>query len=329
LEKKKDKILITAIGSEAGRFVISSYKKLGFEIIGTDIYFREILPNAKQVDVFYQVPLVTDRQGYINALSDICRKENIQFLIPLTDPEVDVLSGCHQHFQGFGTKICTENEDTIRILRDKYAWYTHLTNEAGINTIPTYRHFDAFQKHCGVYPMVAKPVRGRSSEGLYKANAKDELPLVVQQSESYIFQPWLDGDIIVSDVLATGESLVAAIHRMEWLRSKNGMGTAVELFQDETLTQMLSAVLRKIPFRGSFNIESLRLGGKYYIMDINPRFSAGVAFSGLVGYDFAEQHLNLYRDMPYEKLFNNATFFAVKQYNEIFMNKDNFFSIKT
>jgi carbamoyl-phosphate synthase large subunit len=95
------------------------------------------------------------------------------------------------------------------------------------------------------------------------------------------------------------------------------MGTAVELFQDETLTQMLSAVLRKIPFRGSFNIESLRLGGKYYIMDINPRFSAGIAFSALAGYDFAESHLQEFRGMGYQKISAYERLFSVKQYHEI------------
>lgn len=31
--------------------------------------------------------------------------------------------------------------------------------------------------------------------------------------------------------------------------------------------------------------------GEYYLIDINPRFSAGVGFSKLAGYDFVKNHL--------------------------------------
>jgi carbamoyl-phosphate synthase large subunit len=35
-------------------------------------------------------------------------------------------------------------------------------------------------------------------------------------------------------------------------------------------------------------------GSDFYLIDINPRFSAGVAFSSMVGYDMVLAHLNCF-----------------------------------
>lgn len=41
-------------------------------------------------------------------------------------------------------------------------------------------------------------------------------------------------------------------------------------------------------------MEFIQSKGKYYLIDINPRFSAGVAFSRMVGYNMVLNHLNCF-----------------------------------
>lgn len=315
----KYKILVTAIGSQAASYVINSYKKLGYQVVGTDIYIRQLLPNANLVDEFYNVPLIYKEKEYAQRLLEICTKEKINYLIPLTDPEVDLLCNYHEIFANTGTRICIEQSQTIHLLRDKLAWSKFFFKFSDINIIPTYSNFAEYQTYSGLFPLVVKPQKGRSSEGYYKANNIDDLPLSIRQSEKYVFQPWFDGEIIVSDIFADGKTVWAVMHRKEWVRTKNGMGTAVEVFKDERLTKMIHAVISKIPFRGTLNIETLKMGDRYHLMDINPRFSAGIAFSGLAGYDFAEQHINLYHGIANKKLLDYPDLFAVKQYHEIIM----------
>ena len=41
-------------------------------------------------------------------------------------------------------------------------------------------------------------------------------------------------------------------------------------------------------------MEFIKSDNKYFLIDINPRFSAGVAFSLLAGYDMVNNHLNCF-----------------------------------
>lgn len=313
------KILITSIGSAAAQFAISSYKKLGYKVIGTDIYDCSLLHNASLTDEFYKVSISAHTEKYLRELLDICKLELIDYIIPLTDPEVDILSLNKHLFIEQGTIICIDDEQKIRLLRNKAEWPPIFKAEAGIKTIPTFSDYEVYLLQCGIFPLIAKPSTGRSSQGFFKANHPDDLPVSVKRSDTYIFQPWLSGEVVVSDILADREMIYAIVNRKEWLRTKNGMGTSVELFSDTILNQAIHSFFSKISFKGVLNMEWLFHKGEYYLMDINPRISAGVAFSGLAGYDFAEQHLNLYSEKPCGKLFDYASFIAVKQYFEIVM----------
>lgn len=71
-----------------------------------------------------------------------------------------------------------------------------------------------------------------------------------------------------------------SIPREELLRTKNGAGTTVRIVPDSDLMQMASYIGKKLNVRGCINMEFIRSkDSTYYLIDINPRFSAGVAFS--------------------------------------------------
>ena len=51
--------LITAIGSFSVDIAIKNLKKMDFRVIGCDIYPKEWIANALDVDSFYQAPYIT------------------------------------------------------------------------------------------------------------------------------------------------------------------------------------------------------------------------------------------------------------------------------
>ena len=71
---------------------------------------------------------------------------------------------------------------------------------------------------------------------------------------------------------------------------------------------------KKLQILGAINIEFLCSAHHCYLMDINPRFSAGIAFSHLAGYDIVKNHFLCFQNEPIE---NNVTItpcYAVKRY---------------
>ena len=79
---------------------------------------------------------------------------------------------------------------------------------------------------------------------------------------------------------------VVTLTRRELLRTANGLGTAVEIQPDHPLDAVCGRILAYANTVGTVNMEFIHHEGEYYFLEVNPRFSGGVGFSTLAGYDF-------------------------------------------
>ena len=55
---------------------------------------------------------------------------------------------------------------------------------------------------------------------------------------------------------------------------------------------------------------------KYYLIDINPRFSAGIAFSNFIGYDMVTSHFNCFWNEPIQSAVSFDEQIICKRYRE-------------
>ena len=99
-------ILVTAIGSFSADAVINNLKQAKYYVVGCDIYSQELLANTLDVDSFYQAPLATGKEGYLEFIYEICEKEKIDYIIPLTDVEVDILNANREFFLEKNVALC-------------------------------------------------------------------------------------------------------------------------------------------------------------------------------------------------------------------------------
>ena len=294
--------LVTAIGSFSGVAVISSLKKNKIsKIVGTDIYPKTWIPSSTLVDFFYQVPIFSDETLYLNKLIEIIIVEQIEFIIPLTDPEVDFLSKNRNQIECYNVIICIPNDETISICRDKLTFYNFFKKNIKVNLIPTFEPFN-YLKSFYDFPIIAKLKNGRSSEGLYIIDSEEELNNKLNKLHNYILQPLFKGEIYTVDLIRDNKRNKSfAISRKELIRTKNGAGMSVEVSYNKHLNALAEYIGRKLNINGCINIEFIFKDGKYYLMDINPRFSAGISFSIIVGYDMVINHLNCFTGNEIQK----------------------------
>ena len=284
-------ILVTAIGSFSAETVINNLHKANHKIVGMDIYPKEWVANSLIVDVFYQSPYATDESRYVDSLLKICKDEMIDYIMPLTDVEVDVINEKRALFED--VIICLPKEETINVCRDKYKLYNFLLDKGVECLIPTQK-VEADMRDWNQFPAVVKPMGGRSSEGLYYVKNSDELFTHIKNDglNDYIIQPKIEGMVLTVDVLRS-EEFFTATPRMELLRTKNGAGTTVRVFKDDKLIQTVKQIAEALDIKGCVNFEFIKMNdGEYKFLECNPRFSAGVAFSCLAGYDYVTNHYN-------------------------------------
>lgn len=278
--------LITAVGSASAAPVLQSLKKLGHRVIGCDIYPREWNVVSTQVDAFFQAVLATDEEAYVNQLMDAVEREHVDYLIPLTDVEVDVLCRCKANFASIGCTVCVPDEPCAALCRNKQRMAEMLCEKGVCTTIPTFSPY-GYEPSEGEYPLMLKPLNGRSSQGQTVAHSAEEFHAALASRSDLIAQPYLPGDIFTIDVARDLYGNVQCLCRQELLRTVNGLGTTVRLLPDHPLEAICASVAREANVVGVVNMEFIGRGDTYYFLEVNPRFSGGVGFSILGGVDFA------------------------------------------
>lgn len=311
--------LVTAIGSFSADIVIKNLKKNGIRVIGCDIYPSEWIADAGNTDTFFQVPYATEEPRYVERLLSICDQEQVDAIIILTDVEADVWNRHREELKAHSITLCLSGEETMLLCRDKRKMSSFLSQKGLGNPIETVDLLEADIDTIS-YPAVVKPYNGRSSQGLHYISSLEEMKsfLTFQEAGDFVVQPYYKGSIITVDVVRqeeTGES--AVICRKELLRTGNGAGTSVLVFTNENLEAMCREIAEAIHINGCVNFEFIEgEDGIYRMLECNPRFSGGVEFSCLAGYDCVSNHIKCFTGETIEPFHGITDMYIARKYEE-------------
>ncbi|WP_345785154.1 ATP-grasp domain-containing protein [Xanthomonas campestris] len=293
-------ILVTSIGSMSGVSVLSALRACSdARIVGSDIHPRNWVAASTMVDDFVALPPGQAADDYADALLGVCLREQIGLVMPLTDPEVDVLAAHKAHFANHGVTICTSDADAIALARDKLALHARFSGDPRVAAIPSFPLCQVAD--LPAFPLLVKPRRGRSSQGQRILHDAEDLASAHRHldPDDYLLQPYRPGAVFVADVVRERVSGAGqCLCREELLRTANGAGTTVRVAVAPDLEAQALHVAATLDLHGCTNIEFLRLDDRYLLMDVNPRFSAGVGFSVLAGYDMPAAHLACFTGSP-------------------------------
>lgn len=340
----KNTVLVTAIGSFSADAVIRSCRREGFRIVGCDIYPAEWVASSMDVDVFYRAPYATDTEAYRSFIRQICETEQIDYVLPLTDAEIDVFQQWRQEDQtcpGGRAVVCMSDMETIRLCRNKGRAAKLLEEKKVCRTIPGKRlsellsasEYSGEESFAGLsYPLIIKPEDGRSSQGLRRIFDSREMELAVSQlkgqAERYLVQPLISGGITTADVVRSHETgACVCLPRRELLRTLNGAGTSVQVFRDPALEKICEEIAGALDVKGCVNFEFIEHHTEqgeteWYFLECNPRFAGGVAFSCMAGYDMVKNHLRCFAGKEPEPAGKIQNQYIARRYTEYRMKED-------
>lgn len=288
------KILLTSFGSFSGPCIAKSLKdNFNATIVAIDINDEPYLTGTEYIDTFIKAPHSRNSHDYLDFLKATILNKEINYVLPLTDLEVDLLARSDNLTSETNTIICMPNTRTIHLCRDKSLWACIL-KEKGFNTIPTINRGDLIKP---TLPIVAKPKNGRSSQGFMKLNDTKSVAALVENKhfDNYILQPYISGKNYVVDAVRDFYGNCITVCREEITRTSNGAGLSVLVRENEELSLITERILAELNIHGAINIEYLESEGIYYAMDINPRPSAGIEFSVLSGVDIPKHHIECFQ----------------------------------
>ncbi|MBP5489022.1 MAG: ATP-grasp domain-containing protein [Lachnospiraceae bacterium] len=311
-------ILILAAGT---RNKIVQYFKRTFDGIGkvvaTDA--SKLGPAIYDADKFYIVPPIT-ANGYIDVILDICRREQINGVLSLIDPELSLLAKNEQRFRELGVTVIGSSYELCERSLDKMQMY-HWLKEHGYNCARSWKEreefFAAVDSGEITYPVFVKPYRGSASISISKAHDKETVDLLYDHSEDLMIQEFLRGQEIGVDVyidLISGE--IVSIFTKKKILMRAGETDKAVSFKDPELFAMIEKFVKEAGFRGQIDIDIFEIDGQYYISEVNPRFGGGYPHAFESGCD----HMKL----VLENLKGNANARNIGAYDEgVYMMKYN------
>lgn len=250
-------------------------KKLG-KVIATDM--SNVAPAIYDADKFYQVPRIT-ADGYIDIIFDICRKENINAVLSLIDPELSLLAKHKNKFEDLGVTVIGSDYRLCEMSFDKMQMYEWLTIH-GYKTAQSYTNKEAFYQSIETgkitYPVFVKPIRGSASIAVNKVQNKKMIELLFELDDNLMIQEFLQGQEIGADVyidIISGE--VVSIFTKKKLVMRAGETDKSVSFKDEKLFKLIERFVSEAGYLGQIDIDIFNINGEYYISEINPRFGGG------------------------------------------------------
>lgn len=292
-EKKEGKavnILFCSVGRRCE--LLKDFRKtMGdkIKIVVTDN--SPVAPALEFADRAYLVPLISD-PSYISIILDICRKEKIQAVTTLIDPEIMLLAKHRKEFEAIGVTVLAPYEETAKLCFNKYDMYRFLVSK-NIPTIKTYGTYEEFlqdyENNKISFPIFVKPRTGSGSVGARKIDTPELLRQVTEQDESLIIQELMTGKDLDADVYVdTISHKPVAIFSKKKLSTTIGGANKTISFKDDNLFAFVEKVMSVMQFNGPLDMDFFYQDGQYYLSEINPRFGGAYLHAYGAGVDFVK-----------------------------------------
>lgn len=280
-------ILILSAGTR--NKVVQYFKKAVGEsgkVVATDMQL--IAPAIYEADKFYIVPRITE-SGYIDLILDICRKEQINAVLSLIDPELSLLAQNAGKFKDIGVTVVGSSYELCERALDKMQMYHWLT-EHGYHAAKTYDNKEKFYQDLQdgkiTFPVFVKPIRGSASIAISKVYDKETVDLLFAHSDGLMIQEFMDGQEIGVDcyIDLLSNELVSVFTKKKLLMRAGETDKAVS-FKNEKLFALVEKFVKESGWRGQIDIDIFEIDGEYYISEVNPRFGGGYPHAYECGVD--------------------------------------------
>lgn len=293
-------------------------------VVCTDM--STLAPSIYEADKYYIVPRMT-ANGYLDTILDICKKEKIDGVLSLIDPELSLLAKNADKFESIGTKVIGSSYRLCEMSLDKYEMFRWLTAH-NYKCAKSYLDKEEFYQDVETgkvkYPVFVKPAKGSASIAISKVYDKDTIEILFAHSEGLMIQEFLNGQEIGADVyIDMISNEVVSIFTKKKILMRAGETDKAVSFKDQKLFDLITRFVKEAGFSGQIDIDIFDINGEYYISEVNPRFGGGYPHAYESGADHMKLIVNNIKNIKNNNIvgkYSNNTY--MMKYNEIMIKKE-------
>ena len=311
-------LLVTGAGGGGiGEQVIKCLKSsdLSYFILATDI---TIISKAKiDADEFILAPLAND-PNYIDFILNLCKRKNIQAIIPGSETELKLFSANRNVFEDMEVALLINSDEVIKLCLDKNLTAKFLS-ENGFYSPKSFAVSNQNNlKAIDSFPLVLKPsVGGGGSVNTFIVQNKEELKVfgqfLLNQYKEFIAQEYIgtaeseytvgvfstkeglvvDSIVLKRNILSGLGSKIKLLNTSgkkeygKYLAISSGISQG-DIIRNELISSTAESIAQKLKSVGPLNIQCRVADNKVYVFEINPRFSGTSPMRALAGFNEVE-----------------------------------------
>jgi len=291
------KILLSSIGRRG--YLVKYFKDAvgdAGEIWGADL--NKFAPALQYCDHTVLLPKVTD-PNYIDLLLDFCKTNHINMVIPLIDPELEVLAFNRDRFFDAGIMVVVSPLDTIQIAFDKYlTWQFGQKNE--INVPVTVITLEDALKYLAngqlSWPVIVKPRKGSASTDVTLCSNEKQMCTAFDKCSEPMIQEYLEGPEYGFDILADKNYRLISVYCKLKLAMRAGETDQAVSVDDPELTALAQKITHTLQLFGPLDVDVKVSNGAPKLLEMNPRFGGGYPCAHLCGADFPAKLISMYHN---------------------------------
>ncbi|NJK79922.1 MAG: ATP-grasp domain-containing protein, partial [Chloroflexaceae bacterium] len=290
--------LFTSVGRrvELLRAFRRAYQTLGIDghIIALDI--DPLAPALQIADRRYMVPRLSS-PNYIPTLLEICRREQVQLIFPLIDPDIPMLARHRAALEATGARLAVVAAEAAALVGDKWLTYQFFERL----DLPTPRSWLPEQRNTFPdYPLFIKPRAGSAAKHTYKVTNDRELDFFLDYVPEPIIQEYLPGAEITNDVICTLDSEPLAVVSRRRMEVRWGEVAKGVTMYDPTIARACVRIARALPAVGPITVQCIMKDDTPCFTEINARFGGGSPLGIAAGVDSPAMLLARAAGIPFE-----------------------------
>lgn len=294
-------ILAAGTRNKIVQYFMKAFNGVG-SVIATDA--SELGPAIYDADKYYIVPPISD-PDYIDRVLDICKREQINGVLSLIDPELSLLALNESRFKELGVTIIGSSYELCEMSLDKmqmFNWLKEHSYACARSWMDKNVFYSAVDKGEVTYPVFVKPYRGSASLNISKVYDRETVDLLFSHADNLMIQEFLNGQEIGADVyidMISGE--VVSIFTKKKIKMRAGETDKAVSFKDPKLFALIERFVLEAGYRGQIDIDIFDVDSEYYISEVNPRFGGGYPHAYESGCDHMQLILNNLKGIANEK----------------------------
>jgi carbamoyl-phosphate synthase large subunit len=277
---KKQNILVTGCGGDIGQSIgkILNESELVKNLFGIDISDKNA---GKFIYDNFSLGVPCSNDNYISFLEMFVKKNSIDLIIPISEPELRFFSETKCLSSIVNAKLITASELALEIGFDKFKTALFLKRN-NLNFPQTYliSDFDSPKE----FPFIIKSNYGSGSSDIHIVNDIESFIFLKQKYPDFIVQEYLDdsqGEYTCCVFRSSGKIVRTIIMKRQL---SNGYSNYGEVTENKEIDQLLISIANFLNLKGSINVQLRLTKNGPKVFEINPRFSSTVLFRHMLNF---------------------------------------------